>query len=118
MRIALALVFVAHGIAHLVGVAGSWSLSPAIPFHSTIFGGRIDIGGAGMRGLGFVWLLTALAFAVAAFGVYTASPWWRAFTFVVAAVSLVLSAAEWPAARIGVAVNLGIIVAVLLFQRV
>ena len=89
-------------------------LPPAIPYHTTVLGGRIDIGPGFMRGLGLLWLLTALAFAVAAFGAYTVSPWWRSFTFAVTAVSLALSIVEWPASRNGVAVNAIIIVATLL----
>jgi hypothetical protein len=112
MRIVLALFLLAHGVAHLVGFVSSFKLATLseLPYKTTIFSGRIDVGDAGIRVLGVLWLLTALAFLVVATAVATATD--SAARFMLAAViaSLTLCLAGWPDARIGVAVNLGLIV--------
>jgi hypothetical protein len=65
LRFVLAFVLVAHGIAHLVGFISSWKLAKLVelPYKTTIFSDRLDMGG---RVIGVLWLLGALAFLVAA----------------------------------------------------
>ena len=68
MRFVLAFFLLAHGVAHLVGFVSSWKLATLaeLPYKTTVFSGRIDVGDAGIRVLGVLWLLTALAFLIAA----------------------------------------------------
>lgn len=70
MRIALAIVMVLHGAAHLVGFAESWQLSmtESVPHKTTVLSGRVDLGTAGIRAAGLLWLLAALAFGLASAG--------------------------------------------------
>jgi hypothetical protein len=110
MRFVLALFLLAHGVAHLVGFVSSFKLAtlPELSHKTTIFSG-IDVGDAGIRVMGVLWLITALAFLVAAGAVATATD--SAARLMLAAVigSLTLCVVGWPDARIGVAVNLGLI---------
>jgi hypothetical protein len=119
LRIALAVLMVLHGIAHLPGVVGSWRLAPlaAIPVHTTVLAGRLDVGEGGMRALGVGWLLVAVGVWVVAGGAIVQSPWWVPAAAGAAVVSLALSVLELPYARIGVAVNLLILLALLLAPR-
>ena len=112
MRYALALLFVAHGIAHLSGFLTSWRLASleGLAYKTTVLAGRVDVGEVGIRIIGVFWLLAALGFVVAGIGTTLALPWWGTLTAVVASFSLVLSVLEWPEAKIGVAVNLVILV--------
>jgi len=105
MRIVLAIFLVLHGIAHLPGFAVSWKLmrAPDIPYTTRVLGGRVEIGEVGFRMMGVLWLLTAIAFCVVAARV--GRPGWAAGVGGIAAVSLVLSALNLPAARIGLALN-------------
>ncbi len=105
MRYAFGAFLIAHGLAHLVGFAAAWRLAPELPYHTTLFAGRIDIGDASTRMLGTFWIAAALGFAVAAAAVFRGAPGWQAYTAAAALFSLVLCIAEWPAARIGVAIN-------------
>ena len=111
MRFVLAFFLLAHGVAHLVGFVSSWKLATLaeLPYKTTVFSGRIDVGDAGIRVLGVVWLLTALAFLVAASGVATATDWASRFMLAAVIASLMLCVAGWPDARIGVAVNVGLV---------
>jgi hypothetical protein len=113
MRVAIITLMFLHGFAHLPGFAGSWRLTtfPDLPYHTTLLNGRFDVGDAGMRVVGTLWLLVALAFAGSALGALRGSHWWAGAALITAMVSLALCALEWPATRIGVPVNVAIIVA-------
>jgi hypothetical protein len=110
VRFVLVFLLVAHGVAHLVGFVSSWKLATLaeLPYKTTIFSGRIDVGDAGIRVMGVLWLLAALAFLVAAFAVATETGWAVRFTLAAVIASLILCVVGWPDARIGVAVNVGL----------
>ena len=110
MRFVLAFLLVAHAVAHLVGFISSWKLATLaeLPYKTTILSGRVDVGDAGIRMMGLLWLLAALAFLVAAFAMVTETGWAVRFTLAAAMASLILCVVGWPDARIGVAVNVGL----------
>ena len=110
MRFVLAILLVAHGVAHLVGVVSSWKLAvlPELPYKTVVLSGRVDVGDAGIRVMGVLWLLAALAFLVAAFAVATEAGWAVRFTRAAIVASLIVCVVGWPDARIGVAVNVGL----------
>ncbi|HVZ39449.1 MAG TPA: ABC transporter permease [Candidatus Kapabacteria bacterium] len=111
MRIALALLFLTHGIAHLPGfiVLARVATMKGMPYRTTILGGRIDVGDVGTRAIGLLWLLAAVAFVAVAIGLYAGAAWWRPGALGVAGFSLVLGILCWPEARIGVVINAAII---------
>jgi hypothetical protein len=109
MRVFVALLFAVHGFAHLVGFAGAWNLSREIAHKTTILGGRFDAGDAGIRVIGLLWLVAALAFAAAGAAALARAPWWPAAAMGVTAASLVLCAIEWPETRIGLAIDAALI---------
>jgi hypothetical protein len=119
MRIALGVLMLLHGIAHLPGFLGSWRLATleGMPYKTTILSGRLDLGDAGIRVVGAAWLVVALGFGLAAVAALAGRAWWWPAALGVALASLCLSGLEWPEARIGVAVNLAILAALLASQR-
>lgn len=119
MRTALMLLMVLHGAAHLVGFAESWQLSmtDSTPYKTTVLSGRVDLGAAGIRAAGMLWLLAALAFGLVAAGAMMNAPWWVPMAIPVAVASLVLCLVWWPEARIGVPINVALIVALVLGRR-
>ena len=118
-RLWLAVLMLAHGVAHLPGFAASWRLTrlPELPYHTTLLAGRLDVGDVGMRVAGALWLAAALGFFLAAGGAVLGRDWWIPLAIVVAVTSLALCVLEWPASRVGVPVNLVILAALLLGQR-
>ena len=117
MRIALAMLMVVHGLAHSVGFVGAWHIGPeSVPYKTTVLAGRLDLGHAGIRVVGTLWLAAAIAFVLAAIAAVMGVAWWPQLALFVALVSALLSAAELPEARLGLAINVGII-AVLLTGR-
>lgn len=107
-RVALIGLLVVHGIAHLPGFAVPWQLitSTELPYRTTILAGRIDIGDAGARAVGLAWAIAAAAFLALAWSLWAGLPWTRTLIACAVAFSLVLCAAGWPDARIGVAANI------------
>lgn len=119
MRILLALLLLGHGVAHLPGFLVAWRLRafPELPYHTTVLGGALDVGGGGMRVLGGVWLLLSVLLVLSAVGVVlrwggtlTAIPW-------ILAASLALCVLGWPEARLGILANLVLLGLVLVSAR-
>ncbi len=110
MRFVLAFVLVAHGTAHLVGFISSWRLATlaGLPYKTTIFSGHLNVGDAGIRVIGVLWLLAALAFLVGPIAVTTEASWAGRFLCAAVFASTLLCVAGWPDARMGLAVNLGL----------
>ena len=113
MRIAIAVFLALHGIAHTPGFLASWRLAvlQGLPYHTTLFGGRLRVGDAGMRVVGVLWLVFAVAFVGVAIATLLDRSWWLPAAAAVTLASLALCAAEVPAARIGLAVNVALLVA-------
>lgn len=108
-----------HGIAHLVGFVVPWRLAELqeAPYKTTLLAGAIDVGAAGIRVVGLLWLAAALAFVMAGAGVATLSLWWRSVTVYAAVFSLALSILGWPESKYGVAINLVILALLALGAR-
>ena len=119
MRFAFALLMGFHGIAHLVGFLVPWHLvhPPGLTYQTTVMSGKVDLGETGIRVLGVIWLLAAIAFLAVAGATLTQQPWWMPVAMTVALVSLSLSLFAWPQSRMGVTVNLLIISVLILGPR-
>jgi hypothetical protein len=112
MRIALTLLLFTHGIAHAVGFALPWRLieAPGQPIRTTVLGSAIDLGDAGIRAYGVVWLILAVGFALSAVALaMRMEAWYRAVLALVAA-STLLCLLSLPATKIGLSVNLLLVI--------
>ena len=114
MRVVLAALLVAHGVAHLVGFVVPWKLlsTVEVPYRTTILGGVTDVGDSGARAIGVVWLVAAVAFGLLAAAVLAG---WnmRMWTFAMLSLSIILCVVGWPEARIGLVVNAILLAALL-----
>ena len=118
MRQALSALLIAHGVAHLVGFVVPWRLmaAPEMPYGTTILAGTVDIGDSGVRAVGVVWLVAAVAFVLLGCALL-AGVGVRTWLFAIVGVSLALCALGWPEARIGVAVNVVLLGVLLLMPQ-
>jgi hypothetical protein len=109
----IAIALAAHGIAHAVGFAVSWRLIESVeaPYHTTLLNRRLDIGGSGIRVVGVLWVVAGLGFVAS--GLLLAAGRDKALMVLAATtlMSLALCALEWPFARIGLAIDAVILVA-------
>lgn len=113
MRIALAVLFVLHGIAHGVGFVVPWRLMEVeeASYTTTLLAGTLDVGDVGIRLVGVLWLVTGLSFVVSGAGAWMMKTWWLEVSTVAAVASLLLSVLGWPEARMGAALNVVILAA-------
>jgi len=111
MHIALAVILFGHGFAHLVGFVVPWRIATLneMPYKTTVFAGLINVGDLGIRVIGILWLIAALAFAVSGIGVLARLSWWLPVTVIVAVFSFILCIIGWPDSRIGVFINVAIV---------
>ena len=117
MKFIIAFLFLAHGFAHLVGFVGLFRLGESVPYNPTLLGGKFELGDAGARVFGILWLLAALAFAAVALAVFMRVSWWPPLALAVALVSLAFCVLGWPDARIGAAIDAVVIVLCLVVMR-
>jgi hypothetical protein len=115
MRSVLAVLLVAHAVAHVVGFAVPWRLAilADVPYRTTIVNGLIDLGPAGIKAVGVIWLLVAVAFGTIGVAVLARTSWWYPVLLPLIGTSVVLCVLQWPDTRFGLLAN-GVILALLL----
>lgn len=116
MRYALAMVFFVHGFAHTVGFVVPWKIASLgeAPYTTTVLNGKLDVGHLGIRFVGILWLLAALAFLSAGAFVIGRMGWWPPYSLGITLFSLTLCIFGLPESRIGIGVNVVILVFLLL----
>lgn len=80
-----------------------------MPYKTTILAGSIDIGDLGIRVIGFLWLIAALAFVACSIGTGARLRWWQPMTLITSILSFLLCIAGWPYARYGLFINIALI---------
>ena len=116
MRAVFAVFLLLHGLAHLVGFLVPWRLVPGSaaappPPMNRLLGGRLVLSDGSARTLGVLWLVAGITFAVVAVAWWRQQSWSGGALVVIVLLSLALTAIWWPTARIGLALNLGILLA-------
>lgn len=113
--IAAALVIL-HGLVHLMGFLAYWPLREVadLPYKTTLLGGRLDVGPAGMRLFSVFWLVAAVGFVIAAVGLVAGKEWWLPLMAVAVLLSLVICILDWQNAFRGAIIDLVILVPLLL----
>jgi hypothetical protein len=103
-----------HGVIHLIGFVAPWQIASleGFAYRTTILGGAQDVGDAGVRLIGLVWLGLTLGFLTAGYGVWRGKPWVVGLTGVLAVVSLIVCVAGLPETAAGVAIDVVILATV------
>ena len=116
MRYLMCAGFLVHAVAHFVGFVVPWRLVELeeAPYKTSQLAGTLDVGDLGMRIVGILWLLGALAFTLAGIGVLLGAPWWPTLAVYAGLFSLILSVFGWPESRYGVFINIALVVFLLI----
>ena len=77
MRIVVAVLLIIHGVAHLPGFVVPWRLAAPkeMPYKTTLFAGLVNAGDVGIRVVGILWLVAAIALAACGVGVLAIVVW-------------------------------------------
>jgi hypothetical protein len=106
-RIIIGIYLVIHGICHLVGFVVPWKIATLKeePYKTTLLTGALDIGDAGIRVVGILWLVASVGFIAGGIGVFANINWWRNLILGLSIFSLVLCVFGLPGAKIGILAN-------------
>lgn len=98
MHYAVAVFVAIHGIAHVVGFVVPWRLADlkGMPYSTRVLGDRIEVGDAGIRVVGLLWLLAGLANITVAGAIAFMSPWWLTGLLGATVFSFLLCVLGWP----------------------
>ena len=99
IRIIIAIILLGHGIGHIVGFLGSWTQwqpfeEPAFNDEPWVFSGGVYIHSTIGKVFGVFWLLSTIAFGLAAIGLTANQPWWGTIA-VIASVFSLLAVVPW-----------------------
>ncbi len=119
MRLAVAVILFGHGVAHLPGFLVAWQLATLreLPHRTTVLANSVAVGERGIRVVGVLWLIAALAFTACSIGALGRASWWLPVALTAAAFSIVLCILGWPDPRIGAFVNVAISLLLLLARQ-
>jgi hypothetical protein len=103
-----------HGVIHLIGFVTPWRIASleGFAYRTTLLNGALDVGDAGVRVVGLVWLCLAVGFVAAGYGVWRGKPWAIGLTSVLAGMSLVVCLLGLPETFAGIAINVAILAVV------
>lgn len=115
LSIIAAIVFILHGLIHLMGTVTYMKLGTVqgLTYKTSLLGW--DIGENGMRLYGVLWAVAAVGFIVAAMALLAGWEWWRPALVGVSLFSLVLTSLEFKEAAAGAILNI-IILAILVLS--
>ena len=111
LRLVFATVVALHGLIHLMGTTAYLKLGEvqALPYKTTVLGGRWDLGAGGTGAFGVLWTLCAIGFVLVAIAMVAQWPWWSGALVVVTLLSLLLTILDSGVAFAGIVVNLAIL---------
>jgi hypothetical protein len=120
IQIIAAVILGLHGLIHLMGTAVYMRLTEigGFSYKTTLLGGRVDLGGNGIRVFGALWILPAIGFITIAVAMLAGGECWRPGLVAVTFISLVLTALDWSVAYAGVGINAGILAIICLGPRI
>ena len=119
LKYAAAVALAIHGVIHFLGIGVYFELVEMadLPYKTTLLGGAVDVGDAGIRVFAVSTAAAGVGFVASATALVTAWRYWRELLLAVTAFSLVLTTLDWTVASAGVLANLAILAALFAQQR-
>ena len=109
--VAAGILMVLHGLIHLMGTTVYMELGSleALPYKTTLLGGRWELGAGGIRVFGALWLMPAVGFALAGTALVAGWSWPTLLLVIVTLFSLTLTLLDWDRAFAGALFNTAIL---------
>jgi hypothetical protein len=114
MNTAVAIFLFIHGFAHVVGFLVYWRIlkDKDVEYKTTIFPGDINVGDVGIRFIGLIYLLIAIALGYLGYDLLTDAIVFQEYIWPITVMSTVLTVFGWPDTKFGLLAN-GILIAFL-----
>lgn len=112
-----ALLLSLHGVAHLVGFRAAFWPAAGQVGNVQLLNHSVFVGAGAAQALGVVWLCITAAYLSAAVLLLAKSSRWTTVALTASAVSLLFCVLSWPDARIGVGIDLALLLIVFLASR-
>lgn len=108
-----------HGLIHLLGIGVYFELVEMadLPYKTTLLGGAINVGDAGIRVFALLTAVAGVGFVASAVALVTGWRYWREVLLTVTVFSLVLTTLDWTVASAGVLANLAILAGLFVLSR-
>jgi hypothetical protein len=84
-----------------------------VPYKTSVFSGFVNVGDTGIRMVGVVWLAAAVTYLIAGVALAMGASWSVPLASVITIISVALCLSAWPEARLGLAVNVALLLALL-----
>lgn len=106
-----AAVLALHGLVHVLGPVAYFELATIedLPYKTTLLGGTVDVGDAGIRLFGLLWAVAGAGFVCVAAGLVADWEYWQPSLLAVTVFSLILTVADYTVAYAGIVLNLAIL---------
>jgi len=97
LTIIAAIVLIVHGLIHLMGTAvyARHAEIKGLSYKTALLSGHWDLGQPGIAVFGWMWVLPAVGFVVAAVALLAGWAWWNSVLVGVTLVSLALTILDW-----------------------
>ncbi len=114
-----ALALAIHGVIHFLGIGVYFELIELtdLRYKTTLLGGVIDVGDAGIRAFAVLTTVAGVGFVASAVALVTGWRYWRGVLLAVTVFSLVLTTLDWSVASAGVPANLTILAGLFALPR-
>ena len=114
-----AFVLVVHGLIHLMGTAvyARHAEFKGLSYKTTLLSGHWELREGGIRVFGWLWVLPAIGFALAALALPAGWGWWKPVLIGTTLLSLAITTVDWSNAFMGAIVDIVILALVLLSTR-
>jgi hypothetical protein len=108
----VAVVIALHGLVHVMGTVAYLRFAEVqgLPYKTTMFGDRWDLGEVGITVFGVLWGVAAVGFISSAIGLVFRRFWWRPVLYAMTSLSLALTVLDSSVAFAGLFINLMIVV--------
>jgi hypothetical protein len=103
-------------LVHLLWFVVPWRITTVdgLPYSTKVLMHRIDVGRAGIRFVGLLWLAATVLWVAAGLALIFAAPWWQALAAAAALYSAALCVLGLSDAKYGLAIDLAILLVLLL----
>jgi len=108
-----------HGLIHFLGIGVYFELIEMadLPYKTTLLGGAIDVGDAGIRVFALLTAVAGVGFVASAVALVTDWRYWREMLLSATVFSLVLTTLDWTVASAGVLANVAILAGLFMLPR-